>query len=530
MKHNTVTWQILLPLMALGCPADPATLPTEWSLEPIYGLPNLDGDQGNGRDWNKSSRSEDENDLSPWSLHEGLLEALDVGQTLELTLEGDTANIRLWSGATQLLNAEQTAVTLQGNAPTDLAFEFGDFLAAGTLTIEQFTPDGESLQAESMTLMAAPMILNHHLQPVERAYAVEDGQFNQQMIDTISDIMGNSFVTANATRYDYDVWVQDEFETSTLTSPTGRIDLVIDSIRTQDGGLDDFPEDVVTDTPDAFTRTWGNGMPSSQDSFGNLEVSPPVTVNGIDYPFGRVYWGKWNGAGLTNKLADALEAQKVQDPFNLDVTWLCVGHVDEFTTFLPDPDAPKGFRLYVGDAGEGLTFLDGLDPSLEIPRYATGHNVSTVGELQDDAALRALNEDYQSDWIDPQIEVMKKRLGLTEDDIVRIPAMYEEHPACGPYALALFPGTVNMLVITQDDGSVDAVMPDPFLRGDGDDTTADPLIAAVEALLPQGVRPHWVDDWRTYHLMWGEVHCGTNTTRTPNASWWLDAMHLIEEE
>ena len=94
----------------------------------------------------------------------------------------------------------------------------------------------------------------------------------------------------------------------------------------------------------------------------------------------------------------------------------------------------------------------------------------------------------------------------------------------------LFPGTVNMLVITQDDGSVDAVMPDPFLRGDGEDTTADPLVAAVEALLPQGVRPHWVDDWRTYHLMWGEVHCGTNTTRTPNASWWLDAMHLIEEE
>lgn len=30
---------------------------------------------------------------------------------------------------------------------------------------------------------------------------------------------------------------------------------------------------------------------SSLDSFGNLEVSPPVTVNGKDYPLGRIIIG-----------------------------------------------------------------------------------------------------------------------------------------------------------------------------------------------------------------------------------------------
>jgi protein-arginine deiminase len=38
-----------------------------------------------------------------------------------------------------------------------------------------------------------------------------------------------------------------------------------------------------------------------------------------------------------------------------------------------------------------------------------------------------------------------------------------------------------------------------------------------------------VDDWNAYHLLWGEVHCGTNTVRTPTANWWEDAMHLLEE-
>lgn len=30
---------------------------------------------------------------------------------------------------------------------------------------------------------------------------------------------------------------------------------------------------------------------SSLDSFGNLDVSPPVTVGGIEYPLGRVLIG-----------------------------------------------------------------------------------------------------------------------------------------------------------------------------------------------------------------------------------------------
>ena len=50
----------------------------------------------------------------------------------------------------------------------------------------------------------------------------------------------------------------------------------------------------------------------------------------------------------------------------------------------------------------------------------------------------------------------------------------------------------------------------------------------IEALLPAENEFVWIDDWYTYHLMLGEVHCGSNTRRTPVSGWWEDAMHLID--
>ena len=50
-----------------------------------------------------------------------------------------------------------------------------------------------------------------------------------------------------------------------------------------------------------------------------------------------------------------------------------------------------------------------------------------------------------------------------------------------------------------------------------------------EALLPPNLNPIWTDDWNSYHMAWGEVHCGSNTVRTPIGEWWTDARHLLED-
>ena len=72
----------------------------------------------------------------------------------------------------------------------------------------------------------------------------------------------------------------------------------------------------------------------------------------------------------------------------------------------------------------------------------------------------------------------------------------------------------NMLVI-----GTHCIMPDPF----------GPMVGGVDifkkeadtVLTALGCTTHYVDDFQSYHVLKGEVHCGTNSRRRPPAAnWW----------
>jgi Protein-arginine deiminase (PAD) len=528
MQRTAIVWLALLA----GCKGNEALAELR-DTTLVVGVPNLDDDDRDDlADWRGDTRDEEAAPL-PFPID---LEALGKKDRLEISVLG-APKVRIWSGDQLLLDEETLTVTFdRDTVPTDLAVEFGAYLAEDTLTVRVLDKNKEEVESVEIRLLGAPLILNHHLQPAEVGYIVSAdlsvyagyaGVTNDAMIAELEAALGDALVVEPAAQYGFDVWVQDEFETATLTAPGARIDVVIDSIR--DRGLDAFPEDAVAKGKSAFVETWGDGTyPSSQDSFGNLEVSPPVTVDGVFYPFGRVYWGETDFyGGLVDDLGSFLSDQRVQDPFTVDVSFLCVGHIDEISSFVPDPTAPRGFRLLISDVTAGYALLDSLDPGMELPRYSD-HGYATVGELAEDNGLRNLNEDYQRDYLDGAIDTFGKKLGVTEEEIIRIPALFEEIGYCGGTAAALVPGTVNTWVWTWEDGTALLGMPDPFFRTELDGP--DPWIDAVEALLPAAVEPLWLDDWEMYHLALGEVHCGTNTRRTPTADWWTEALPLIDGE
>ncbi len=497
---------------------DAPTLPAG----PVIGVANIDDDDENGEiDWDDAAGGEDaENDRV----------AVDLSGfgPLDLSLEGEGLDtVRVWRDGELLLGTGATSASAVEEGVFEV--EFGAFLSTATLRV---TPTDTPESAVTLTLAAAPLILNNHLQGAELVVAMSatGRSGNEAFVDGFSGALPGAFESFSLQEYGWDVWVQDELEFATQTAPGHRMDVVIDSIRTAGNRyLDKLPE-AEFEGPDTAVETWGGRTPTSQDSFGNLEVSPPVTVGGVAYPFGRIYWGENRGRGLTNELAELLEAQKVQDPFQLDISWLCVGHVDEFSSFVPDPTAPKGFRFLYADIPLGRSFLEGLDPALSLPRYRTDHGYATVGDILEDDALWASNEDMQADYLDPNLEIFKAELGLDEADIVRIPAVFEESAKCGGGALALIPATVNLVVADVGDGTTQVFLPDPYLRTDDDDPGSDPFIDEVSALLPANLTLNWLDDWDTYHLQWGEVHCGSNTRRPPDRDWWTDAMHLLEVE
>ena len=526
---------MVLAAALLACNKDKGVDDTGTAVDPwefpavLPGVANLDDDNGNGApDWDDAGAADD-NDLSTFTVPPAIMDSLGDGDSLSLELVVAQGAIRVWQDGAIALDDSGT-ITLTGDT---VLFEFADMLDHGDITLTHNNGDGDTVDSGSFAIWSSPLFLTHHLWTAEWVTAMDQGGGawgNRAFIDGFEDGLGSMFESVGGSPYSYDPWIQDEIEFAALTADGIRLDIVIDSIRSSSGRyLDDFAEDIL-EGKDTIVKTWGRGSPTSQDSFGNLEASPPVTVDGVEYPLGRIYYGKWNSYQPHDDLIEVLEDQKVQDPFMLDVSFLCVGHVDEFTSWIPDPDYPLGYYLMVSDTELGYDFLNSMDSGYALPKYAQGHGYSSVGEILDDQGLRLLNEDIQAEYIEPNIATMKAELGLTDADIVRVPSVFEEYPGCWGSTLALIPGTVNMQVSTNVDGTTKLFLPDPFFRGSGESQDVDPFIEEFANYLPAGVEQHWIDDWNSYHLAMGEVHCGSNTKRTPAVEWWNSAMHLLGGE
>lgn len=522
-------WCLTLACMAVGCGGSLGF--EEVGGEPVSSLlllPNIDDDDTNGRvDW----RSEDPEDDEVYRV---ILPAVKGGDH-ELSISGDTRNIRVYAGGVLVLDADNQTWSPEPGADIELGIELRAAGVDAVLTLTRLKGNGEVADEALLTVAASEVFLQHHLRPAEHVWLmdVDDGRFcnNQHMVQVYGDVLGDDVTFVSQFEYAFDVWVQDEMQLGSLLTPSGRHDFVLDSIR--DGGLDGLPKSL--EGADAPRQTHGDAdFANTYDSFGNLEVSPPVTVDGVEYPLGRIYYGDFERFGPTEDLSAFLADQQVQKPFQIDTSWLCVGHVDEFVTFVPDPEAPKGFRMIYGDATVGMQLLDDMDPSTTLPRYARtgfdlGHGRPDVASIVDDRGLRALNEDIQATILDPIREQMIRELGLSEEDIVPIPMIFEEAIGCGGAVVAMTPGMVNLVVVDFGD-KPQVFLADPFLRDVDEpiDQDADPYIQYVRDTFPSSLDLHFVDDWFTYHMALGEVHCGTNERRTPTDGWWDLAAHLKE--
>ena len=123
------------------------------------------------------------------------------------------------------------------HAPTDgqeLLIEFQDFLDQGRLIVEDATAD----QRFEIALTASPLFFNHHLQDAEETMAMYGGQFGYHRHGLHWWLRGcprRRLLHGSAIRYEYDVWVQDEFEFAYATAPDAHLDIVFDTHRNDKG-------------------------------------------------------------------------------------------------------------------------------------------------------------------------------------------------------------------------------------------------------------------------------------------------------
>ncbi len=316
-----------------------------------------------------------------------------------------------------------------------------------------------------------------------------------------------------------DRWIQDELEIGYSQAPGRTLGVVLDSPR--DRELDTYPERLIAPDFGWVTRGDDDAERNSLESFGNLEVSPPVVVDGREYPLGRIIFGGAHPTGTGRRMmkvvSDFLYAQQVQSPIELYSDWLSVGHVDEFMSFVPAKDK-LGFRLLLASPDAAFRVLSkaqanghGAVPWLVGKLDSRGRKADvTVDEVLRDNALRAANEKYQR-YIDWNRGVLMRDLGLTPAHVVDLPVIF--HPE-GDGAGAYFPDVVNLLVLGNK-----LVIPKPF----GPQPSGTCLIEdEIRRLLePLGLSCLFVDTWYSYHLLSGEIHCGTNAYREPlDTLWW----------
>jgi len=246
------------------------------------------------------------------------------------------------------------------------------------------------------------------------------------------------------------------------------------------------------------------------DWFGNLDCTPPLP----GWPLGRLYTGYQGATTLHPAVLEFLEAQRVQGPvLQIDTGWLLIGHVDETVCFVPSK-VGSPYRVLMPSTVKGLRILQRLASSGKggLKVFEGKSAETTVQAILSNTALVNYNLSLQA-RVDFVRQQLVSGLGLAQADIVEIPSLFERYGST-QRAVGYMPNLVNSLVVGDR-----LIAADPFGPVDGGvDCFKEPLVRAVT---PLGMQVDFIDNWYPYHQWLGEVHCGTNAIRTPDATpWW----------
>uniref|UniRef100_A0A663NCD9 protein-arginine deiminase n=1 Tax=Athene cunicularia TaxID=194338 RepID=A0A663NCD9_ATHCN len=411
---------------------------------------------------------------------------------------------------------------VEGLAFPDVGFSGLVSFSASLLEVPHQNSPGTPIFTDTVVFRVAPWIMTPNTQQPMEVFvcSIQRGSdSNEVFLEGLQVLLKKAnckLTICSEVETRSDRWIQDELEFGYVEAPHKIFPVVFDSPRNR--GLKDFAFKKILGPDFGYvTREPPGNVVSSLDSFGNLDVSPPVTVRGKEYPLGRILIGSplpWaSGRRMSKAVRDFLYAQKVQAPVEIYSEWLNVGHVDEFLTFVPAYDR-KGFRLLLASPNACYKLFK------EKQRQGHGEATQLIGlrgterrsidEILEDELLKNDNKHVQR-CIDWNRDLLKQELGLSEQDIIDIPQLFILR---GSRADAFFPDMVNMLVLGRHLG-----IPKPFGPLVGGQCCLEQRVRAL--LEPLGLTCTFIDDYFSYHVLSGDVHCGTNVRRKPFAfKWW----------
>lgn len=419
-----------------------------------------------------------------------------------------------------------------------------------TLEVER---DGDIVASDVVRIESAPVIFPDNTEVPQTLYVMEINDNrnapNAPFFDRIVATLPDDVALFAINEYDYygDRWAQDNMQSGVQVVPTadGRREVLnfLEAERYSGGyGLELLvPQGLLA--PDVGF-SYPGGSPTSLNYGGNLEVTPPHSGPAGDFPLGRIVAGGGDGGTILGRTyADSMAAdqrawmdgQRLQGPvLEVSSEWLAVGHIDEYFLFVADTRSPaeggradRPWRIVVASPDLAIAQLQdvadegGLDTAIFLGRETE----TSVREILEDTDFLDYNDAVQA-RIDTNMDKLTEEMGLTEEDFIYVPVIYEAYVEQGyDFAVALNPGIQNLVPVASPDAPGVLYVPDPEgpRNAAGDDVWGQ---HTIDVLSPLGHQVELVDVFDSYHLLWGEAHCGTNVQRAPPpAQWWefLDA-------
>jgi hypothetical protein len=346
-----------------------------------------------------------------------------------------------------------------------------------TVKVDLLDAASASVASDQVKLRVAPWIMLPNSAKTERLYISSQTSAMKPDIDQVLTSKGLPAAQASNPG-DQDIWFQDTMEIGYTQLP-GSPPLHVVMKAQRPNASDDVAATLLG--PDfgfisiGTPRQPGDEEDHWMDWMGNLEVTHPVP----GHPLGRIYYGHSSRTTFHPTILKFLQAQEVQKPFTINTEWLVIQHVDEIMNFVPDQNG-KAKMYIVSPAAANAVLGSGYD---------------------------AGNKQIQQ-YIDETIAIAKTELGLSDSDILLFPTFFEGGgsdwvPKWSSPSNAVY---VNGTLIIGDTSTPAAVKSD-----------IEQKLSAI------GVKTAWVDD-SEYNAGGGNVHCGTNTAKTPVCAQFTDCL------
>jgi protein-arginine deiminase len=411
------------------------------------------------------------------------------------------------------------------------------------LTLEIKEPGGAIHSSDEVLLRQAPPLFATNLWDVRELHVVNvttspAPHGNAALLASLTSICNDAGIQLRqvpGTQYQNDRWLQDSSEpgVTLLPSTTGprRVnDYVYQAYRLRP--VDMWCRNALLGPNWDFQERFG-AVNSSLNYGGNIEVIPPHSGR----PWGRMLIGGGNGnlIGTSTPATEYMDnanraffdANPLQGPHVEATTeWLAVGHIDEYTMFVPAPNTARGYVCLIASPIRAWNQLVALNQAgqgnLKIFEGRTTYGwETTVSAVVGNSTMANYQQLVQA-RIDQGRDQIKSATGLTDADFIELPVLFEN--VGGNYQAAFNPGVVNLLCMPSPNGTVYFAVPDPEgPKPGGTDIWRQDVISQLNTLT-NGSTPfdiRFVDVFYSYHDLLGEVHCGTNTARIPpDMDWW----------